>query len=111
MHIRFIFPALYFSQNGNIFPQGNINASKDYRKFVPTTPMKSSARSEAGPITSELLDVFLYGKRKIQAIDLEEAKRQKTSKDSYEKKNEKDIKAFPKCKCIFLIFKQRFVSY
>lgn len=28
-------------------------------------------------ITSELLDAFLYGKRKIQGIDVENAKRQK----------------------------------
>jgi retron-type reverse transcriptase len=38
---------------------------------------KKLCGTKDGLITSELLDVFLYGKRKIQGIDLENAKRQK----------------------------------
>lgn len=38
---------------------------------------KKLCGTNSGSITSELLDVFLYGKRKIQGIDLENAKRQK----------------------------------
>lgn len=36
-------------------------------------------------ITSQLLEIFLYGKRKIQGIDLENAKRQKTGDGKYPK--------------------------
>ena len=41
------------------------------------TQTKKFCGTKNGQITSELLDVFLYGKRKIQEIDLDSAKRQK----------------------------------
>lgn len=42
-----------------------------------TIQTKKNGGTKSGVITSELLDIFLYGKRKICGIDLENAKRQK----------------------------------
>lgn len=75
--------------------------TKENRPFHATPLRKNKAVNETWSITFELLDGFLYGKRKIQSIDIEEAKRQKTTQDQQGKKNiEKETKRFSICKCI-----------
>lgn len=75
--------------------------TKENRPFYAAPSRKNKAVNEACSITFELLDGFLYGKRKIQSIDIEEAKRQKTTKDLQGKKtDEKETKRFSICKCI-----------
>ena len=58
-----------FINEGQLDPKMNsLNLANQAKKFCG---------GKTAQITSELLDVFLYGKRKIQGIDLENAKRQK----------------------------------
>ena len=54
---------------------GKIDPNTESIKYASQT--KKSSSSKNALITSELLDAFLYGKRKIQGIDLDNAKRQK----------------------------------
>ena len=70
-------------------------SSKQSETAMTSTAPQTAQLNGAAVITAELLDMFLYGKRKIQELDIEQAKRQKTS-DFHEKTNASDTKV-PLC--------------
>ena len=65
----------YSAENDAKLGDSKLDSKMDSLNHVSQT--KKLCGTKNGQITLELLDVFLYGKRKIQGIDLDNAKRQK----------------------------------
>ena len=81
---------------------------------------KKLCGTKNGSITPDLLDVFLYGKRKIQGIDLDNAKRQKIGQGKCVKPLKCEWSIFMICKHIstriykcpaFMFAEQRTIEY